>query len=53
MKDNFDWLIKPFNDHAGSRSKAWLMDCEDKIKNNDSNRIHIPRYFLVFIFGTN
>ena len=46
MKDNFDWLIKPFNDHAGSRSKAWLMDCEDKIKNNDSNRIHIPRYFF-------
>lgn len=46
MADNIDWLIIPFNENAGNRSKKWLLDSIDKIKSKDSARIHIPRYFF-------
>tara|TARA_B100000902_G_scaffold399752_1_gene472305 strand:- start:2842 stop:4464 length:1623 start_codon:yes stop_codon:yes gene_type:complete len=46
MSENIDWLIVPFKQNAGNRSKKWLEDCEEKIKSKKSARIHIPRYFF-------
>jgi len=46
MSENIDWLIVPFKQNAGNRSKKWLEDCEEKIRLKKSARIHIPRYFF-------
>ena len=46
MSKNIDWLIVPFRENAGSRSKIWLKDSEEKIKFGKSAGIHIPRYFF-------
>lgn len=46
MRDNYNWLIVPFKENHGDRSKQWLKESEGKIKSGNSNRIHIPRYFF-------
>ncbi len=43
---NYQWLIKPFKESAGSRSKKWLKESENKILQKESHNIHIPRYFF-------
>ena len=43
---NYQWLIKPFIENAGSRSKKWLKESENKILQKESHNIHIPRYFF-------
>ena len=32
MSENIDWLIVPFKQNAGNRSKKWLEDCEENIR---------------------
>ena len=46
MSENIDWLIVPFKENAGPRSKKWLGNSEKKIRSGDSSKIHIPRYFF-------
>lgn len=46
MADNIDWLITPFNENLGNRSKNWLSKSIKKIKARDSSKLHIPRYFF-------
>ena len=46
MTENINWLITPFKENAGPRSKLWLENSEEKIRLGDSSKIHIPRYFF-------
>lgn len=46
MSMNIDWLIVPFKERAGTRSRKWLEESLPKIVSKDSSKIHVPRYFF-------
>ena len=43
---NIDWLIIPFKENAGERSKSWLRDNKSFLDSENYLSLHIPRYFF-------
>lgn len=46
VSKNYSWLIIPFHENAGIRSKAWIYESEQKIASGNFHELHIPRYFF-------
>ena len=46
LSHNIDWLILPFKENAGERSKAWLRDNQVFLESKNYLSLHIPRYFF-------
>ena len=46
VSKNFSWLIIPFKENAGLRSKAWIRESEEQLTSGNIHGLHIPRYFF-------
>ena len=46
LSHNIDWLILPFKNNSGVRSKSWLSDNNTLLSSKDYSTLHIPRYFF-------
>ena len=53
MSENIDWLIVPFKQNAGNRSKKWLEDCEENIRLKKVQEFIFLDISLGYIFGKN